>query len=492
MWTPYDDRPLGMYFPQGAIARQVVESYTTFVKAGQKAARERLHLYQRAYAGEYAIHLPEKIAYELQDMGIVTNFAKPVVDSMCAKLNISLIASADPAVNQVLSGEYKRNAMNEMTTAIHKEAAVNGDAYVQVWPELDENRQPTKHATIRLLQSENVDLQYDERDLLKPVKCTKIWNETQPDDSVIVRRDTIMNTLIHREYSGKETDGDWAEYTADGLPPIVQNPLGVIPIIHFKMECDVRNRPFGISQLEPAITVVDDINVLVKEAMIAAYYSAGRQLVVTGVNQKQFLKDTPEGLDRSAFGSHMWSDPNVKEFSIPGDDCSGILSVLQARIKHLAIVTRTPLQYLEAGVQETMSGVALQELERALLDKVDEAQTLLGSSYERVFALVAQIAGYPNADINITWERPFAENTVASDQEEFKLGLLTAKAYHMRRGMSEEAADALVADLAEEKNAQMENIFGKKKSPTTSLKQPSKGKTPEQAQGTNLENLPTE
>jgi hypothetical protein len=462
------------YTPYGVIAKQVASSYQAFVKAGQKAARDRLRLYQQAYAGEFDIHLPEKIAYELADLGIRTNMAKPVVDAMCAKLNLNIVSSSNEQIASILASEYTRNMMDETSTALHKEAAVNGDAYMLVWPEYGTDGQPTKHTVIRLLQSEDVDLQYDEKDLLKPLRCTRIWNETKSDDSVIVRRDTIMADFIHREYSGKETDGEWIDFVMDGLPPIVMNPLGTIPVIHFKAECDARNRPFGLSQLEPALPIIADINALVKDSMIAAYYASGRQLVVTGVNSEQFLKKTPEGLDRSAFGAHMWADPNTKEFSIPGDDMTGLLALMQVRIKHLAIVTRTPLQYLEAGVQERMSGVALQELELSLSDKVDEAQTLLGSSYHRVFTLVAQICGYSDADVVVEWTQPFAQDTTKNDQEEFKLGLLTAKAYHLRRGLSEEAAQGLVDDLAEEKDKQVEQLFGKKKKESSSTSEQSK------------------
>jgi hypothetical protein len=140
---------------------------------------------------------------------------------------------------------------------------------------------------------------------------------------------------------------------------------------------------------------------------------------------------------------------------------TGIRLWLQDRIKHLAIVTRTPLQYLEAGVSTTLSGVALQQLEGALADKVKEAQTLLGSSYRRMFGLAMQACGLQNAQVAVAWEQPYAQDTTAQDQGEFKLGLLTAKAYHMRRGMTEEAAQQLVDELAAEKDTQTEQLFGK-------------------------------
>jgi len=449
------------YMPQGIIGQQVANSYQSFVRVGQKAARERLPLYQAAYAGEYDIHLPEKIAFELQDLGIKTNLAKPVVDAMCAKLDLKSVTSTDAATQAKLDEEYALNYIDEESTAINKEWAVNGDAYVLVWPELDLNGQPTKHAKIRLLQTEDVELVYNEQDLLKAVYCTRMWNETQMNGKIMVRRDTITAIDIHREYSDETTDSQWADFSADGFAPIVGNPLGVIPIIHFKAERDARNRPFGISQLEAALPIIQDIQALVKDADIAAYYASGRQLVITGVNQTTFMQKHPEGLDRSAYGAHMWADTNAKEWAIEGDQMTGIRLWLQDRIKHLAIVTRTPLQYLEAGVSTTLSGVALQQLEGALADKVKEAQTLLGSSYRRMFGLAMQACGLQNAQVAVAWEQPYAQDTTAQDQGEFKLGLLTAKAYHMRRGMTEEAAQQLVDELAAEKDTQTEQLFGK-------------------------------
>jgi hypothetical protein len=462
MFSPYSSNNVG-YSPQGIIAREVDSSYQSYVKVGQKAARERLHTYQAAYAGEYDITLPEKIAFELKDLGIKTNLAKPVVDAMCAKLDLKSVTSTDEATQALLDEEYARNIVDEESTAIHKEAAVNGDAYVLVWPEYGPDGQPTKHSVIRLLQTEDIDLTYDERDLLKAVECKRMWNETLADGKTRVRKDTITAEFIYREYSDEGTNSEWRDYVEDGLPPLVPNPLHTIPVVHFKAERDARNRPFGISQLEAGLPIIADINALVKDAMIKAYYASGRQLVVSGVNSEAFLKKNPAGLDRSAFAAHMWGDPAVKEFAIPGDDMTGLLALLQARIKHLAIVTRTPLQYLEAGVQTALSGIALQQLEGALSDKVKEAQTLLGSSYRRMFSLAMLACGQPNADIAIGWEQPYAQDTTLQDQEEYKLGLVTAKEYHMRRGMTEEAAQALVDDIEKEKDAQTEQLFGNTK-----------------------------
>jgi hypothetical protein len=449
-----------MFEAFGTTAPVVEASYTGMVVAGQKAAKERLAQYQAAYAGRYNIVLPTKIRNELADLGIKTNMSKPIVDALCAKLDLHSVTSPDATTQRVLDAQYQRNSMDEQSVDLHKEMAVNGDAYVLVWPEIGPDMRTTGNAVIRLLQAEDVDLRYDEGDLLRPSRCSRRWSVTLPDGTTRIRRDTITNATILREYADRSTGGKWAPYLEDGLDAIIGNMMGVIPIVHFRAESDPLDRPFGISQLEAAIPIVQDIQAIVKDCDVAAYYNSGRQIVVTGVNKDAFDHKNPEGLDRSAYSAHMWPSADVKEFAIPGDDMTGLRSWLQDRIKHLAIVTRTPLQYLEAGVQNTMSGIALQQLEQSLQDKVKEAQTIAGNAYRRMFTLAAQACNIENAQVTVTWEQPYEQDTTERDLAEYKAGLITAKEYHMRRGLSQEAAQQLADDIAAERAAESKALFG--------------------------------
>lgn len=166
-------------------------------------------------------------------------------------------------------------------------------------------------------------------------------------------------------------------------------------------------------------------------------------------------------MDLSPWAVHCYPNPEAKEYTLKGDDLKGISDLIDKRVKHLAITTRTPLQYLEAGTQ-VVSGVALDKLDEQLKDRVDEAQTMMGAGYQRLFQLMLKAAtgSTITEDVTVEWERPYAVDTSSQDMDEYKAGLITAKQYHMRRGMDEKQAKVLVDELAKEQTTRTMNLFG--------------------------------
>lgn len=443
------------------VSTLVPDSYTSMLIQGRKAAVDRLAVYQNWHAGIYRLTFPAKIAVEVADLGIKTNLCKPIIDALCTKLNIKSVTT-DEKRQDVLDTEYKYNQMQLQTTSIIHETAVCGDAYGLVWPEYGKGHVRGRHAFVRLLRSEDVDLQYDEEDLLRPTRCVRKWNKTGLDGKLMIRRDTMTPESILREFSsGRDEGGIWLPFTADGLDAEVKNDMREVPVVHFRIEEDLRNRPFGLSQLENAIPICMDINVLVKDVMLRAYYNGGMQRVITGANKKAYEAASPEGLDMSPWSVHWFDNPAATETTLKGDDLSSLSALIDKRVKHLAITTRTPLQYLEAGAQFA-SGVALEKLDEQLKDKVDEAQTMMGASFQRLFALMTRAADESTIDPDITveWERPYAVDTSSQDMDEYKAGLITAKKYHMRRGMDEKQAQLLVDELAKEQTTRTMSLFG--------------------------------
>jgi hypothetical protein len=436
--------PLG-WTPQGILQREVAKSYTAVIKAGMKASRERILEYQKWYAGQYDVKLPAKLVLELQDLGLKSNFAVPVVDAMCGKLNLKSISSLDPVTQKFLDAEYRHNEIDQQSTAIATEIAICGDAYGLVWPEYDDlNAQPTGHAQIRLLQTEDVALKYSERDLLKPVECVRTWIETDGAGEPLVRRDTLTDFEVYREFASKGTLDMWEEYTGDGLPALILNPMRVIPIVHFRMKFDPNNRPFGVSQLEAAIAPMKDINGLIKDGMMRAYYNSGQQTVITGVDWIQFLKNNPAGLDRSPTATHVWQSSGAKEYTLQGDQLTPFIEMKNNRIADLATSTSTPMHYLDPKSQ-VLSGVALQEIDIAMKDKVEVAETLMGNAYIHMFWLAARAVGKTIKDVAITWEKPFRADTTQNDILTVKADLMSRESFLAKQGMTKAEITAELA-----------------------------------------------
>jgi hypothetical protein len=424
----------------GILQNAVATSYAAMVLQGVKAAKARIHEYQDWYAGNQVIKMPDKLAHELQDLGLKSNFAVPVVDVMCGKLDLKSISTPVAALQGVLEEEYERNELEQQSTAIHTETAICGDGYVLVWPEYDMFLMPNGHSMIRLLQTEDVDLTYDPRDLLHPVQAVRIWVETY-EDKIVHRRDTLTPFTVFREITSSDSEAGWLPYTGDGLPATVPNPLGEVPIIHFRMKFDALNMPFGVSQLEAAIAPMKDINGLIKMSMERAHYNAGQQTVITGVDWDMFLKKFPKGLDRSADSAHVWQNSAAKEFAIPGDPLTPFIELKNNRIADLATATATPMHYLDPKSQ-TLSGIALQEIDIAMQNKVTMAQTLMSNAYRQVFVLVARIRGATLAPITVLWEEPYKAESAAADALLVKGNLMSRETFLRNRGLSDTEIEA--------------------------------------------------
>ena len=419
----------------GVLQNAVATSYAAMILQGVKAAKDRIHEYQDWYAGTQVIKIPEKMAHELQDLGLKSNFAVSIVDVMCGKLDLKAVSTPLASLQAIIEDEYERNELEQQSTAIHAEAAICGDAYVLVWPEYDMFGMPTGHSLVRLLQTEDVDLTYDPKDLLHPIQAVRVWVEPS-EDKIVHRRDIMTRFTVMREISDSAADSEWMPFTGDGLPAEVPNPLGEVPIIHFRMKFDPLNKPFGTSQLEAAIAPMKDINGLILMGMERAKYNAGQQTVITGVDWDLFLKKFPAGLDRSPDSAHVWQNSAAKEFAIPGDMLTPFIELKNNRIADLATATATPMHYLDPKSQ-TLSGVALQEIDIAMQNKVTMAQTLMSNAYRQVFVLVAKIRGATLAPITVLWEEPYKAESAAADALLVKDKLMARETFLRNRGLSD-------------------------------------------------------
>jgi hypothetical protein len=249
---------------------------------------------------------------------------------------------------------------------------------------------------------------------------------------------------VYREMSSKNTFDIWEEYTGDGLPALLMNPMRVIPIVHFRMKFDPQNMPFGVSQLEAAISPMKDINGLIKDGMMRAYYNSGQQTVITGVDWAQFLKNNPAGLDRSPTATHVWQSSGAKEYTLQGDQLTPFIEMKNSRVADLATSTSTPMHYLDPKSQ-VLSGVALQEIDIAMKDKVSVAQTLMGNAYIHMFWLAARAVGKTIGDISVTWEKPFRADTTQTDLIMVKSDLMSRERFLAERGMTKAEIDAELA-----------------------------------------------
>jgi hypothetical protein len=127
------------------------------------------------------------------------------------------------------------------------------------------------------------------------------------------------------------------------------------------------------------------------------------------------------------------------------------------RINHLGWVTGTPMSYLSPSA--AISGAALQEMSGPLTDKVYEAQTVLGSSWSRLFSLVLQICTGTSTPVHVEWEDPFVQTTIDDDLKMFAAGAISHAEFLRRQGMNEAQIANIIAERQAEQKAASTSMF---------------------------------
>ena len=107
------------------------------------------------------------------------------------------------------------------------------------------------------------------------------------------------------------------------------------------------------------------------------------------------------------------------------------------------------MHYLDPKSQ-VLSGIALQEIDIAMQNKVEKAQTLMGDAYQEVFELAAKACGVIARDITVNWKQPFRQDTTQNDILEVKAKLMSRRKFLEKQGMTPTEIDAEIKLIDEE------------------------------------------
>jgi hypothetical protein len=442
----------------GDVLNLVEDAFVRSEARSVQAAKDMLPLYENAYDGVYRIYLPLKVREELANrLGIRTNLCAAVVDAMVSKLDLKSYTADNETDQQILVEEYEYNQLELQSTEVHRVTAIDADGYMMIWPEYDALNKATKHAFVRTLAAQDTDMVYSPTDKLLPIRCTHQWYEeelgTQYTGKPVIRRDIMTAATIHRQYSVSGDGDKWRDWTFDGLPGIVKNDLGVIPVVHFRNKIGLS--PFGTSELENALPIQEDINRLVQDAMIRSYFNGGQQIAIAGVDFDKY--NDGKGLSREAWAAWFFDNENASITVIPPQKMDDMWNSVDKRIDHLARVTRTPMSYLDP--KAVPSGVAMQEMSGPLIDKVYEAQTVLGSAWARVFQLILKVRTGNIIPVHVEWEEPFVQSNIDTDLKLFAAGAISQAELLRRQGMNQTQIDTIIAERQEEQRQAATSIF---------------------------------
>lgn len=388
------------------------------------ATYQKADAYYRGEVPEVFASVRLRRALKSHGMSFQLNFAKTPVDAVAERLEISSITAGDESdLTQDIEALWTYNCMELEAPNIQQKALKFGDYYVFVWPN-DED--PTK-IDIFPQDPRTVRAFYDPENPRKTLFVSKRWQISPPSaQSLQFRIDMYYPDRIEQWISRQGSEGtkedDYEPFVGpDGSTHIIDNPFGVIPIVHFRTGAD----QYGTPEHKGFWAVTDAIHKLILAHMAGVDYQSFPQryaLTAEGSDSSE-----PSALDEGLFSidmqeqgitydvgaegaSQFRSDPGslwymndvktVGQFDVA--DPAVFMTPIEFYLKAGAQITSTPLHYFDVQ-GDTPSGESLRAAEAPFIKKVRTRQLAFGAAWKRVFELALLMSGKPNAAIDVRW-----------------------------------------------------------------------------------------
>ncbi len=191
-----------------------------------------------------------------------------------------------------------------------------------------------------------------------------------------------------------------------GEQRVVDNPTAPnVPLVPFVNRAGLDGD--GMGEFEDVLDIQDRINTILLDRLVISKMQAYRQRWIKGVQSRD-----ENGVVRAPFTPGvdlLWTTPNNE--AAFGDfqetNLKPLLDSVEADIRDLAAITRTPAHYLMAQLVN-VSGDALKAAESGLVSKVRERMLHYGESFEQVMRLSFQLKGEQPlpVDAELIWANP--------------------------------------------------------------------------------------
>lgn len=234
---------------------------------------------------------------------------------------------------------------------------------------------------------------------VSPTKMTAAYSEDSedwPELALEKRRDSWR--LYDEEFVYTLSNADSSENIR--LEELAPHGSDHVPVVRFRDNDDLEVPVLG--QVEPYLTLQEQINITTFGLLVAQHYGAFRQRYVLGwlaENEEEKLK---------ASASKLWTfedgpqDMSVGEFA--QTDLSGYINSREATIRHLSTVSQTPAhELLGQVVNLSAEALAVAESSRTRLGAV--IRTCFGEGWEQTLDTAASLAGESVDPMSWIWWR---------------------------------------------------------------------------------------
>lgn len=380
-------------------------------------------------------------------MNFDLNFAQTPVNAVAERLEVTSVSSEDDALNPVLQKLMDDNQFQLQGPNIMKKASTFGDAYVLVWPEIQDGVETGK-VNIFYQDPRLVRVFYADDNPLEVAFAIKRWqvghglpDTTQaqmalnrPADQPSIRVDLYYPDRIERYVSKKGSKGveatDFLPYHGDEDDdgdsdwvggPVLPNPYGVVPMFHFKTDAD----DYGTPEHAGFYSVQDMIHKLINNFAVVIDYQSFPQRVAlmmdgsdstepAAIDEGYFAVDyEDEGVTYPLAGeaqSQMSADPasiwymqGIKSLqTLEAANPVNFTGPIGDLVTWGAQITTTPLNRFSPGGNPA-SGESLKIVDAPFVKKVDTRKLSYGTTWKAVFQFALMILGNLDPVVTVSW-----------------------------------------------------------------------------------------
>lgn len=295
---------------------------------------------------------------------------------------------------------WRRNRLLVRANQVHLDSLIEGDSYVIVWPNAQDDDFPTFYPN----QATSVVIDYDQEQPGYIVRAAKTF--PMNDNRIRLRlyfRDRIETYITQHPVQGgglPDRANAFIVYQSPAEPWPIPNPYDKVPVFHFANRASI-GMP-GCSELREAIPLQDALNKSVADMLVASEFYAVPQRYVTGLEDEEVIRDARRRFALASGGLWATTDKDAKFGEFSAADISKFITVSETFRKEIARVSRTPLHYfaLEGSFP---SGESLRTAEGPLIRKVKDRQETWGAVWSDAMRFALQLAGRDDYEPEPKW-----------------------------------------------------------------------------------------
>ncbi|OBB08878.1 hypothetical protein A5668_11910 [Mycolicibacterium fortuitum] len=355
---------------------------------------------------------------------MATNLCRVAVTSLTERLRVTGFTGAQ------VWADWLRNDLDEQSVAAHREALLLGSSYVIVWA--DKFGRPK--VTVETAKQMACLRDPGTRTLTAAVKR---WETATTTEAIVYGPDVITR------YRANQTGATTAGFvTVDEIA----NPLGVVPVVRLLNSDRIFDE--GCSEIEDLMPLVDALNKVLTDLMVASEYTGRPRRWATGVELEEVPvldddgNETGETTEQNPYpeGTRMMiAEGEAAKFGqLDAADMGGYGNAVDVLLTQISAVSGLPAHYLGISHDNPASADALRASEASLTARAEARQAQFGRSWEDVARLIVGVrdgADPTTVDVRVQWADA-ATRSVAQEADAitklYSAGLLPAS-YALKR-----------------------------------------------------------